>query len=173
MFPGKQSWLKTWNRQRLWYFHNFCLQIIGMWYCWRLNTEQQPLNKVQGCLFKLLGVTSRVSTEAEERTLAVSVLYLIQGTPCFCLLFFFPLTHCCFYGWANTDLSVPVSSHTVFVYQGGGLLYPLLCGLLLAASKCPSYSFMKMYQNKSWGDGLGRWERDEAVGVVEGLNVEG
>lgn len=64
----------------------------------------------------------------------VFVLCFLQGAPFFCLWvvfvpFFFPLAHCFCYGWVNTELAVPVSSHTVFVLKGGLLnpLFPVLC----------------------------------------------
>lgn len=81
----------------------------------RLNTEQQPLNKVQGLHFKLLGVISKVSTEGEERTLAVSVLYLIQGTPCFCLLFL-SLSRTAAFMTEQTQTSVFLYPPTQYLY---------------------------------------------------------
>lgn len=61
-----------------------------------------------------------MNTGNGKRTLTVFVLYFLKGTPSFRVWFggldFFPyLMHYFFYGRANADLAVPLSSHTVFV----------------------------------------------------------
>lgn len=89
--------------------------------------------KTSGLYLEFWGRPLGLNSGNGERTLTVFVLYFLQGTSSFRVWFGcldFSLVLCStFFDWANRDLAVPVSSHAVFVQQGGFpyLLFPGMC----------------------------------------------